>query len=167
MQPIIQGPVVMLPALFCCTIGFMTTPEQKPQPVQPEIILPGEQPPEKPRTVIPESPVHPLSSFVTIVIDGIWGILQIEATLSVVLLPTLLPTILISGLTCALTVALVQRHVGKDSWGAAIAKGLVLGVAAGVPYPVTGTALGGVLLGWAGLNEVENWIRQRRLPPGG
>jgi len=144
----------------------MTTPENKPQPVQPEIILPGEQLPEKVRNVIPESPVHPLSSFVTIVIDGLWGILQIEATLSVVLLPTLVPMIAISGLTCALTVALVQHYVDKDSWGASVAKGLVLGVAAGVPYPVTGTALGGTLLGWAGLHEVENWIRQRRLPSG-
>lgn len=144
----------------------MTTPENKPQPVTPEIILPGEQPPPKPRAIIPESPVHPLSSFVTIVIDGIWGILQIEATLSVALIPTLIPMIFISGLTCALTVALVQHYVDKDSWGASIAKGLVMGVAAGVPYPVTGTALGGTLLGWAGLHELEDWIRQRRLPSG-
>ena len=29
-----------------------------------------------------------------------------------------------------------------------------------------GTALGGTLLGWAGLHELEDWIRQRRLPSG-
>lgn len=139
----------------------ITPPENNPQP---EIILPSERKPEQ-RNIIPESPVHPLSSFVTIVIDGLWGILQIEATLSIALIPVLLPMIVISGLTCALTVALVQRYVARDSWGASIAKGLVMGVAAGVPYPVTGTALGGTLLGWAGLHELEDWIRRKRLPP--
>ncbi len=40
-----------------------------------------------------------------------------------------------------------------------MAKGVAMGVIAGVPFPVTGTAFGVPLLAWAGLHE---WIK---LPP--
>ena len=50
----------------------------------------------------------------------------------------------------------VQRYLAKDEWGPAIAKGLVMGIIAGVPFSVTGTAIGGMLLAWAGLHQ---WIQ--------
>ena len=41
--------------------------------------------------------------------------------------------------------------------GPAIAKGLVMGVIAGVPVPVIpGTAAGGIFLAWAGLHQ---WVQ--------
>ena len=43
-----------------------------------------------------------------------------------------------------------QRHGGVSA-----AKGLVMGIIAGVPFQVTGTAVGAILLGWAGANQ---WI---------
>jgi hypothetical protein len=46
--------------------------------------------------------------------------------------------------------------MAKDEWGPSIAKGLVMGVIAGVPFQVTGTAAGGLLLAWAGAHE---WIK--------
>ena len=50
----------------------------------------------------------------------------------------------------------VQRYLAKDEWGASIAKGLVMGIIAGVPFQVTGTAIGLPLLAWAGLHE---WVK--------
>ena len=51
---------------------------------------------------------------------------------------------------------LMQRFLAKESWGAATAKGLVMGIVAGVPYPVVGTVIGAPLLIWAGAHQ---WIR--------
>ena len=52
--------------------------------------------------------------------------------------------------------AMVQRFLAKDDWGAAVAKGLVMGIIAGVPYPIAGTAIGVPLLIWAGLHRRNN-----------
>jgi hypothetical protein len=51
---------------------------------------------------------------------------------------------------------LVQHYLAKDEWGPAVAKGLVMGIFAGVPFQVTGTAVGVPLLAWAGLHE---WLK--------
>ena len=53
-------------------------------------------------------------------------------------------------------VELVSLYLAKDGWGASIAKGLVMGIIAGVPFQVTGTAVGIPLLAWAGLHE---WVK--------
>jgi hypothetical protein len=55
-----------------------------------------------------------------------------------------------------LSTLFVQRYLAKDDWGASVAKGLVMGIIAGVPFPVTGTAIGAILLGWAGASQ---WIK--------
>jgi len=52
--------------------------------------------------------------------------------------------------------------MAKDGWGESVAKGLVMGIIAGVPISVTGTAVGGVLLAWAGLHE---WVRPSASKP--
>jgi hypothetical protein len=51
---------------------------------------------------------------------------------------------------------LIQHYLAKDEWGPSIAKGLVMGILAGVPFQVTGTAVGIPLLAWAGLHE---WVK--------
>jgi hypothetical protein len=107
------------------------------------------------RTSIPPTPVHPLSAFVTIVIDSLWFIVEAPATLSVVGLVALLPIMLVSIAMCFVSVLLVQRFVSHDDWGASVAKGVVMGIAAGVPYPVVGTFVGSVLLAWAGVHKIE------------
>lgn len=107
------------------------------------------------RTSIPPTPVHPLSAFVTIVIDWLWFMVEAPATLSVVGIVALMPIMLGSIVLCFMSVLLVQRFISRDDWGASIAKGVVMGIAAGVPYPVIGTFFGSVLLVWAGVHKLE------------
>lgn len=71
--------------------------------------------------------------------------------------------ILISGATCFAAVMFIQHYVDRDSWGAAIAKAGAMGIVAGVPFFVTGTVAGGVLLAWAGVHNFESLVR-RQLP---
>lgn len=115
------------------------------------------------KTSIPPTPIHPLSAFVTIVIDWLWSMVEIPATLSVAGLIALLPIMLVSMATCFVPVLLVQRFVSRDDWGASLAKGVAMGIAAGVPYPVIGTISGGALLAWAGVHEIE-MVARKYLP---
>ena len=62
-----------------------------------------------------------------------------------------------------MTTMLVQRYLAKDSWGASVAKGLVMGIIAGVPFQVTGTAVGIPLLAWAGCTNGSGCLA-RSLP---
>ena len=102
------------------------------------------------RSPISPAPVHPLAALTTVVLDNVFGVIEIADPL------LLLFTGLAVGTICTVTVAFVQRFMSKDEWGASIAKGLVMGVIAGVPYQVTGTAAGGLFLAWAGMHE---WIK--------
>jgi len=102
------------------------------------------------RSPIPAAPVHPLAALTTLVLDNVFGVIEIADPL------LLLFTGLAVGTICTVTVSFVQRYMAKDEWGPAIAKGLVMGVIAGVPFQVTGTAAGGILLAWAGMHE---WIK--------
>lgn len=94
----------------------------------------------------PAPPIHALAALATIALDGLFGIPELAA----VSIPILSP--IVGALGFAAT-TLVQRFVAKDEWGASLAKGLVLGILAGVPYPVAGTAVGAPLLIWAGLHQ--------------
>jgi hypothetical protein len=105
---------------------------------------------------------HPLSAWITILLDLLWLAIEIPETLSVVGLALLLPTSVFVGLLCFAAVTAVQRFLAGDPWGAAAAKGLVLGIAAGLPYPVVGTAAGVSLLAWARLSG-----GQKSLPSSG
>lgn len=102
----------------------------------------------------PAPPIHALAALATIALDGLFGIPELAA----VSIPILSP--IVGALGFAAT-TLVQRFVAKDEWGASLAKGVVLGIVAGVPYPVAGTAVGAPLLIWAGLHQ---W---RKLPSSG
>ena len=111
---------------------------------------------------VPAPPIHPLAAFVTIILDGFFAVFE-------VLDPFLMfVSSGVIGLMGFLSVTMVQRHIAKDEWGVSIAKGLVMGIVAGVPYPVVGTAVGTPLLVWAGLHQ---WIKlpaskqHEKLPP--
>jgi len=107
------------------------------------------------RPALPVAPIHPLAALATIALDGFFAVFEVLDPL------LLLFTSVIIGILGFSATALVQRHLAKDSWGAAIAKGLVMGIVAGVPYPVASTVVGAPLLLWAGAHR---WIR---LPDGG
>lgn len=103
----------------------------------------------EPHRPIPPAPIHPLAALATIVLDNVFGWFELVPGMVVA-------TSLFVGGVGFLTTTFVQRFLARDGWGASIAKGLVMGVLAGVPYPVTGTAVGLPLLAWAGLRE---WIK--------
>ncbi len=115
----------------------------------------------EPRRPIPPPPVHPLAALVTVVLDNVFGVLELVDPL------VILFTSVIVAACGTLSTTLVQHYLAKDAWGKAVAKGLAMGIIAGVPFPVTGTALGVPLLAWAGLHE---WIKfppkQPRPEPG-
>ena len=107
----------------------------------------------EPRRSIPPPPIHPLAALTTIVLDNVFGWIELVDPLALAL------TSVSVGAVGFLMTMFVQRYLAKDGWGASIAKGLVMGVMAGVPYQVTGTAIGIPLLAWAGAHQ---WIK---LPP--
>ncbi|PWH14704.1 MAG: hypothetical protein DDG60_07310 [Anaerolineae bacterium] len=69
----------------------------------------------------------------------------------------IVPAPAIHALATLATIALVQRFIAKDEWGASLAKELVMGIVAGVPYPVAGTLVGVPLLAWSGLRQLKQW----------
>jgi len=97
---------------------------------------------------IPDSPIHPLAALVTIALDGVFGVVEIFDPFLLVF------TSLGVGVLGGISISLIQRFLAGDSWGAAIAKGLALGIVAGVPYPIAGTAIGAPLLAWSGLHQL-------------
>ncbi len=115
--------------------------------------------PSEPRRPIPPAPIHPLSALATIVLDNVFGVFEIVDPLALIL------TSVTVGVVGTLTTTLVQRYLAKDSWGASIAKGLVMGIFAGVPFQVTGTAVGIPLLAWAGLHELIKLPGLKGQPP--
>lgn len=129
----------------------MTNPIESQVPLLPEPYHP-----------VPPAPIHPLAALTTIVLDNVFGVFEIIDPLALVL------TSLTIGIVGTVTTMFVQHYLSKDSWGVSIAKGLVMGIIAGVPFQVAGTAVGIPLLAWAGMHE---WIKlpQRKvnsaLPP--
>jgi hypothetical protein len=105
------------------------------------------------RHPIPPAPIHPLAALVTVVLDNVFGAFEILDPFMIVL------TSVSVGVLGTVSTMLVQRYLAKDEWGPSIAKGLVMGIIAGVPFPVTGTVVGVPLLAWSGLHK---WVK---LPP--
>jgi len=113
------------------------------------------------RHPIPSAPIHPLAALSIIVLDNVFGWMEVVPG-------AILATSLLVGSLGFLSTLFVQRYLAKDEWGESLAKGLVMGIIAGVPFQVTGTAIGAILLGWAGASQ---WIklpapkgRQEQLP---
>jgi hypothetical protein len=128
-------------------------------------IEPSQPTPIEPRHPIPPAPIHPLSALATIVLDNVFGVFEIVDPFALIL------TSVTVGVLGTVTTMMIQRYLAKDSWGASVAKGLVMGIFAGVPFQVTGTAVGIPLLAWAGLHELiklpisRNTPQQQQLPP--
>jgi hypothetical protein len=70
-------------------------------------------------------------------------------------LHTLVFTSIGLGMLSFIIVLLIQRFVAGDGWGAAVAKGMAMGVVAGVPYPVVGPVVGSPLLAWSGIRAPD------------
>lgn len=107
----------------------------------------------EPRHPVPPAPIHPLAALVTLVLDNVFGVIELVDPLAILFTCVLVAA---AGGLCA---TLIQHYLAQEDWGKAVAKGAAMGIIAGVPFSVGGTALGVPLLAWAGLHE---WIK---LPP--
>ena len=105
----------------------------------------------EPRRPIPPPPIHPLAALVTVVLDNFFGVFELIDPLMILFTSVIVATVGTLGTT------LIQRYLANDPWGKAVAKGLAMGIIAGVPFSVTGTAFGLPLLAWAGLHE---WVKR-------
>jgi hypothetical protein len=121
------------------------------------------------QSIIPRPPVHYLSSLLTVVLDNVWGLPEMGAAATGVGILGLPFLSIATGLSCFLGVFAIQKFVVGDSAGAAFAKAVVMGAIAGVPFQVTGTAVGGLLLGWSGVSGLGRLLgggpRQEQPPP--
>jgi hypothetical protein len=107
--------------------------------------------PSAPRRIsIPPAPIHPLAALTTIVLDNVFGIFELVDPLALIF------TSITVGVLGTAATTMIQHYLAKDEWGPSLAKGLVMGIIAGVPFQVTGTAVGAILLGWAGASQ---WIK--------
>jgi hypothetical protein len=122
-----------------------------PPPRKPDKVIMPDEPADRAisEAPIPPPPVHPLSALATIALDGVWGAIDIVA------LPAIFLTSIAVGVLCFFAVLGIQRSVAKDDMQSAVSKALVMAILAGVPFPVTGTAAGAFLLGWAGLSGLS------------
>ena len=81
---------------------------------------------------------HPGSILVAAAFDLLWSFFEGGSTVSIVgiiFLPILVGTVFIASFG---TVTLIQRLGSGDEWGAALSKGLALGILAAVPFSVIG-----------------------------
>ncbi len=105
---------------------------------------------EEKHSVVPAPPIHPLAALAVLALDNIFNVFEFLDPL------VLLFTSLGVGVLGFLATLFIQRYVARETWGVSVAKGLVMGIIAGVPYSVAGTAIGVPLLVWAGAHQ---WIR--------
>lgn len=98
---------------------------------------------------VPKSPVHPLSVFVTMALDGIWHVLKFDMSHDSTLL-------IIGGIGFVgwVVVALVERFIASQTWKKSLTVGLALGILAAVPYMIS-PVLGTPLLFWSGAHKVQ------------
>lgn len=60
---------------------------------------------------------------------------------------------------------LIQRVYHSDGLGKTLLKGLLAGVAVGIPLPVAGTAVGGGILALSGLNKLWSGSGSKKMSP--
>ena len=101
------------------------------------------------KTIKPRPPIHHVGCVLTIILDWLWFLVELTESFSIESLSAIFAIIAGAFITCFITVSLVQRFMAHDGWKNSIIKGLVMGLAAGVPYPVVGTFVGVVLIATA------------------
>lgn len=98
----------------------------------------------------PAPPIHPLAALATITLDYFFAVFEVLDPLMLLFISGGI------GLLGFAATTLVQHYLDGDDWGPSVAKGLVMGIFAGVPYAVGGTIIGTPLLIWAGLHQ---WVK--------
>ena len=114
---------------------------------------PGDYP--SPIIIPPRKPFfHPLSGVVILLVDtAFFGVEIISLELALPL------SCLLAFMFTSLGVFLTQKFLHRDGLGASLAKAFLGGLAAGVPWSITGTIVGSWILLLSGLSA---WDRRRR-----
>ncbi len=95
-----------------------------------------------------EGTVHPWAAVFLVVVDNLWALTGWAAFMWVITIP-------LSFLTVFLPTYLIQKRWKKDSTRKALAVAALTGAVAAVPTPITGTAVGTLVLGWAGVRSLK------------
>ena len=99
---------------------------------------------------VPKSPVHPLSVFVTMALDGIWHVFKpdmMKNSLNLLM-------IVVIGMICLIAVAMIERFISSQEWAKSLTIGIALGILAAVPYVIS-PILGTPLLIWSGAHKAQ------------
>jgi hypothetical protein len=88
---------------------------------------------------------HPLSAIGLITLDALFSVPEVIAPFSIPLI------VVVVFITCMMSVTLTQHFMAQEHWGESLAKGVALGILAGVPFPIIGTGTGIIILAMSGL----------------
>ena len=124
--------------------------EDEGRAVEGEVVPPG-GPPPKAKAAGPGTFFHPLSGAVILGVD--WLAFGLEWASGFVLTAA---ASLGAFAIVFWAVYRIQLKLSGDSPKAAAAKAVIGAVAAGVPFPVTGTAVGGLILALSGLKRLPS-----------
>jgi len=111
------------------------------------------------------SPIHLLSALVTVSVDKLWERMLLDMVKTMPLQDKerfLLYVGLLLLIATMLSITLTQYMVDNDTLGIAFAKGLALGVLAGLPYSFSSTEMGLFFIGWSGINELQKPHKQQQ-----
>lgn len=92
--------------------------------------------------------IHPFSALLLIIVDALWTVPDMAAFAWILTIPACF-------LAVAIPVFLIQKLMKKDSGGKAFGVAAVLGILAAIPTPITGTIVGTIILGLAGLRSLR------------
>jgi hypothetical protein len=139
-------------------IGVVDTPPKisdAPVKLAPlEVLPPLQAPPLLPRSVADGPPIHALSALILAAIDNLWLAFAWEPPVWIVACP-------LCFMAVAVPTFLIQKYLKQDSNGKAVTFATLLGVLAGIPIPIMGTAVGISLLTWTGLGKLIGRTRSR------
>jgi hypothetical protein len=119
-----------------------------------EVLPPLQAPPVLPRSVADGPPIHALSALILAAVDNLWAVFEWAPPLWIVASP-------LCFLAVAVPTYLIQKYLKQDSNGKAVTFATLLGVLAGIPIPIMGTAVGVSLLAWTGLGKLIGRTRSR------
>jgi hypothetical protein len=95
-----------------------------------------------------KSLIHPFSGILVLLIDNLlFGANALSVGLSLPIVCTL--AFIITGIS----VFFIEKHMDNNSTAGSVLRALVLAILAGVPTSIAGTAIGAIILSWAGLKK--------------
>ncbi|TKC86024.1 hypothetical protein FAZ69_22230 [Trinickia terrae] len=137
----------------------MPSPAQDSNLEAPQPGMPGSLP------SLGKSPIHLLSALVTVSIDKLWDLMLLDMAKAMPLQEKARFFLAVGLLLLAITTVsatLTQCLVDKDALGMALAKGLAMGILAGLPYSFSSTEMGLLFIGWSGINELQKQQKQKQ-----